>query len=435
MLPLDTYYLLDYIQTTGANQYIILDINPTQIDENFTRILNTSWGAYGDLFGAGQNTENGGDKGCLVRLSSSDGAVVCVDRNWSPNYRSISLNVIYDVHAILKSGEQKLYLNDQLVSSNNATGSITTTNPLYFFNCNFGNGLNQWADHSIYGKVWYSRFYKNGDLVCNLVPAMRKSDSIVGFYDTVSSRFYTRAGGGNFAYGHILDVIPSPQDKGYAVANYDSVQAIPITNAYKLKNWVLNNYTRLDYIQSTGTQYIDSLYDNKAGFIAEYELSYNEFSGDQGHLGSIAVSGSTYWRSYMQYYSPTNSEQFGFFSYFPSIDTPTSNIKYKYKLSTISGDGYLYINDILKAQSAITFADSASINAYIFAVNYNGANALCKAKMYYLKLWDKNNNLVRDYIPVIRHSDGAIGMLDLVHLKFYGNSGTGEFIGGDVYAS
>lgn len=42
----------------------------------------------------------------------------------------------------------------------------------------------------------------------------------------------------------------------------------------------------------------------------------------------------------------------------------------------------------------------------------------------------EGSTLVRDYIPVMRLSDFAIGMLDSVNNVFYGNDGTGNFIGG-----
>ena len=52
------------------------------------------------------------------------------------------------------------------------------------------------------------------------------------------------------------------------------------------------------------------------------------------------------------------------------------------------------------------------------------------SKIYSAKLYD-NGTLVRDFIPVRRHSDGAIGMYDKVTDTFFGNAGTGTFIAGN----
>lgn len=52
------------------------------------------------------------------------------------------------------------------------------------------------------------------------------------------------------------------------------------------------------------------------------------------------------------------------------------------------------------------------------------------AKWENFKIYDENNNLVMRMIPCYRKSDGEIGMYDLVNNKFYTNRGTGTFIKG-----
>lgn len=44
-------------------------------------------------------------------------------------------------------------------------------------------------------------------------------------------------------------------------------------------------------------------------------------------------------------------------------------------------------------------------------------------------MWD-DNELVRDFIPCYRKSDGVIGLYDLVNDVFYTNLGTGQFTKG-----
>jgi hypothetical protein len=38
------------------------------------------------------------------------------------------------------------------------------------------------------------KIYYDGELVADMIPAMRNSDSAVGFYDIVRSEFYTSSG-------------------------------------------------------------------------------------------------------------------------------------------------------------------------------------------------------------------------------------------------
>jgi hypothetical protein len=50
-------------------------------------------------------------------------------------------------------------------------------------------------------------------------------------------------------------------------------------------------------------------------------------------------------------------------------------------------------------------------------------------RLYLLKKYDNNGNLVRDYVPVINNK-GEVGLFVFVTKQFYGNEGTGEFIAG-----
>jgi hypothetical protein len=51
------------------------------------------------------------------------------------------------------------------------------------------------------------------------------------------------------------------------------------------------------------------------------------------------------------------------------------------------------------------------------------------ARIYACKIWD-GNNLVRDFVPVERDSDGVLGMIDLISGAFYVNAGSGAFTAG-----
>ena len=50
----------------------------------------------------------------------------------------------------------------------------------------------------------------------------------------------------------------------------------------------------------------------------------------------------------------------------------------------------------------------------------------CHAKLWRCKCI-QNGSLIRDFIPAMRNSDGAIGLIDVVNNVFYGNAGSGVF--------
>ena len=50
-------------------------------------------------------------------------------------------------------------------------------------------------------------------------------------------------------------------------------------------------------------------------------------------------------------------------------------------------------------------------------------------RLYMFKLYE-NENLICNYIPCYKKSDGEVGLYDLINKVFLTNIGTGEFIKG-----
>jgi hypothetical protein len=84
------------------------------------------------------------------------------------------------------------------VGSITTQGEYTMTNNLYLFSQNY-NGAPRFSGVI---RVSYFKYYdKNDELICNLVPCYRKSDSVIGMYDLVRGIFLTNAGAGTFTKG------------------------------------------------------------------------------------------------------------------------------------------------------------------------------------------------------------------------------------------
>ena len=78
----------------------------------------------------------------------------------------------------------------------------------------------------------------------------------------------------------------------------------------------------------------------------------------------------------------------------------------------------------------VVYTNSQTAYAYpIYIFKGNVFEHPTTAKIAYCKLWD-NDVLVRDYVPVLRLSDMSYGLYDKANNVFYGNSGSGTFIGG-----
>lgn len=89
----------------------------------------------------------------------------------------------------------------------------------------------------------------------------------------------------------------------------------------------------------------------------------------------------------------------------------------------------IYIDDVLNHPTVNAVPSPNLIYPYfLFAANNvgNPYYATSYLRIKYFKLWDRNDNLVRDMIPV---RVGVTGyMYDRVTQKMFGNQGTGQFI-------
>lgn len=183
-----------------------------------------------------------------------------------------------------------------------------------------------------------------------------------------------------------------------------------------------SEYTQLKYIQSTGTQYINT------GFSPNQDT---KIIADMAYFGESSknIFGAYYRQSIFRQYNfglTVNSDKnFVFVWGAGSVTGPTyDNNRHLFELyqATLLIDGTSY-----GSSSTSTFSISNPIT--IFAYNQGSTVDCSSCKIYAFKIYD-NSTLVRDFIPVKRNSDGEIGLYDLVNDVFFTNSGTGTFIAG-----
>jgi len=188
-------------------------------------------------------------------------------------------------------------------------------------------------------------------------------------------------------------------------------------------------YTELEYIQSTGTQYIDTKLALTTGFKAKLKISFQNVQ--MGYFIG-AYQGAPEVRSYGSIYN----SQFllGTKTDVVASVTPVADTIYEMEISTVSGNGYLNIDGATVATSTTEYTFDTTLNCYLFAVNaelalITGNKAI--ASLYYCELYDADDNLIRNFIPVKDYT-GKIGLFDKINNEFFYNAGDGEFIEGGV---
>lgn len=192
----------------------------------------------------------------------------------------------------------------------------------------------------------------------------------------------------------------------------------------------IEKYIPIEYIESNGTQYIDTGFSAPSGFKFDLAFSYNTVQGS--YIIGSHNSAAPYGRNGVGSVA-TGSWELGTGDACPQAGSITVGQKYRLQGSTIKGNSYLDVN----GARTITTSDSTSrsdYNLYVFWEQYGQTNggSPVNGKLYYLKLYDANNVLVRDFIPAISAMNGAVGLYDLLNNKFYPSSNVNAFFPGGV---
>lgn len=185
--------------------------------------------------------------------------------------------------------------------------------------------------------------------------------------------------------------------------------------------------SQIEYLESTGTQYIDT--GISGGTNVEYSVDFQFLSGSsrqyQHMFGSVQPPEAP-----KLYYGNSSDNglriQYNGNNYYNIVSPPDYNRHlFVYKNGSIYCDNNLKINNI----GNLGFGN---LNFYLFDYP-GGSNLGCKGRIYSTKI-SKDGLLVRDFIPV---RVGQVGyMYDKVSGELFGNAGTGDFIlGNDVYSS
>ena len=222
-------------------------------------------------------------------------------------------------------------------------------------------------------KLYSCKMYNNSTIVRDFIPAKRISDGKCGLWDKVNFKFYTDESGGNFTAG----------------AEKTAIAAIG---------------TSIEYLEATGTQYINTniLASDISKVITDFQFT-ETVADTESQIMAVWIDSN----NCMQ--AGTNGTTF---------------------MPNDRGTTYSQSSNVL-ARTIATSTPVGTPNYAIYLFGQNQAGTLCwpsKAKIYSCQIY-KNNVLVRDFIP-IKTTTNIYGLWDKVNKIFYSNAGTGTFTGG-----
>lgn len=183
-----------------------------------------------------------------------------------------------------------------------------------------------------------------------------------------------------------------------------------------------SGYTELEYIQSSGSQYINT------GFIPKYD---SRIVLDAEVTDSSIVCALFGARGAASGTNPLSNTLFSLSGGAIRSDYYGSSVS---STTTVSGRTIFDKNKNVVSFGSNTITNNSSTASsnqtlFLFAVQTAGsATLLATMKLYACQIYD-NGTLVRDFYPCTNES-GAVGLYDLVGKQFYSNAGTGAFVAG-----
>lgn len=187
-------------------------------------------------------------------------------------------------------------------------------------------------------------------------------------------------------------------------------------------------YQQVAYIESTGTQYIDTgiKATEKVKIISKVQITYAKSTPAKGRSGMVMAgsAGHIVFGDYglgnlVAYFSNTGMN---------GATIPFDNNWHTYHIE----NGLQKIDEVSATNTINGTLDGLTLYLLNAHIGWTGETMVASQRMAYTKIWD-NGVLVRDYIPCYRKADNVVGMYDLVNGVFYTNSGTGTFVKGADY--
>lgn len=378
------YEQIDYIESTGT-QWIDTGVVPTNTTGFKADIMTTAKVSDQIFFGSRTTTDTRAWVGKTSSIYYGWNTLEYTTFGSSDMYlNSIKLNYLND---------RNFSINGSLIHSiSSSLGSNTKS--VYVFAGN-DNGTAKYFSQI---RIYNLQITQDSKVVRDLVPCYRKSDKTVGLYDKTSGVFYTNKGTGSF--------IPGP------------------TSVFS------EEYQEVDYIESTGTQWIDTEFKATEYTGIEAKFQFTSISPTQqalfgsgnapGLIYNFYINGKSGWS-----YAYNNDSG----NWVPlSINADTSQHQLIFNYTGDSTKELIFDSTKISLKytsvSGTTTADNVYIASYKDAIALGAQHA--KVKIFMFNMVDKGH-VVRNYIPCYRKSDGVIGLYDTIDGKFYTNAGTGVF--------
>ena len=492
-----TYTPIEYLNFTGT-QYIntgVTQINNPKITVDFQPNA-TGQVAYSTIFGSAGTNAQPYPSSSLLRISpdgifiyvyngNSDNAHTSVGAGFTANSGSRS------IFEMSQTGEEiQINLDGDSRTLQQRAVISSYARPYFIGMSNFGGTAS--TAQAYRGKIFSTQMHENGLLVRNFQPARRNSDNVLGLYDKVTGAFYPNNGTGAFGAGpvlpsnthfsnvtvggkvcanatyendkitcttssHVKGVVDVVLDNGldkvtvkdgyeYTMsANAISPSVGSVEGGQKITITGLNlqapdiGYTAIDYLNFTGTQYINSgiTQVNNPKITVDFQpnaTGQNQYANIFGVYGSNA---NPYPSGSGLRVNNNTAFQYNYNRLEDNVHTGVivgSNSGARSSFEMVQNGQTVDLTFDGEKYTASQRIPTTARVYFIGAPNNGGTvntNQSYRGRIYSMQMYE-NGSIVRDFQPARRNSDNVLGMYDKLNKVFYGNNGTGTFGAGAV---
>lgn len=186
-----------------------------------------------------------------------------------------------------------------------------------------------------------------------------------------------------------------------------------------------SGYKQLEYIESTGTQYIDTEYYPRWNTRIVDEIKMAAYSGTKAAFGTRNANSATASKAFAVFQTGANTFRV---DYFGSSKTITLDVSTDQKLTIDMNKNVCAIGGKTATNTAVTSGEAA-YTLMLFTYNNSGkVGGLSSVRRYSTNVYE-GDVLVRHYIPC-ETSGKEVGLWEDVEGVFRGNDGTGTFSAG-----
>ena len=227
------------------------------------------------------------------------------------------------------------------------------------------------------------------------------------------------------------------EDDTYEPYHEPTTTNIYLDKPIEAKANIPSEYTEVEYLESTGTQYIDTGFvpNSNSGFKTKIVFSGYTDGIDDFIIG-LRSNDNTYGRfaytctdfnniTFYCSFGTTTSSSYRYNSNMPSSEIIECELNYKNSNTTITQG----VEGLLPDKNNFI---GEGLSFYLAgAYNAKGIPKYKAMRQYECEL-TQGTEVVRDLVPCYRKSDNVAGLYDLVNNTFYTNQGTGNFIVGPI---